>query len=210
MTPALNNPMTALHEYSKYPWRHFMNIQNTHDVSFVIFKIPMTLAWIFIKLPLTSPHEYSNYPWGHFMNNHDIFVSIQKTNYITSWSFKIPMASAFEYSNYSWGILNIHEVTSLVFWIFTKWRHGNIQNLTSWVFWIFKSVILDILNIQSDIGILNILEVMSWVLWIFKRSRVILNMNFKIPMTSASEYFHNVTSLFKIPMTSPHKYSKYP
>ena len=47
---------------------------------------------------------------------------------------------------------------------------------------------------------------MSWVFWIFKS--VILNMNFKIPMTSASKYFHNVNSLFKIPMTSPHKYSK--
>ena len=133
--------MTSLQEYSKYqchyecskypwrqlwifPWRQFvsiqnthdMNIQNTHDVS-LIFKIPMTSAlnyrmntqithevtsWI----TMTSLREYSKYQLHHFMNfqnNHGD-------------SFRI----------FKWGILNIHEVTSLVFWIFTKWRHGNI------------------------------------------------------------------------------------
>ena len=227
MASALNIPMTAIreyskypwHEYSKYPWRQLLNIQNTDDVS--------------IKLP----HEYSNYPWGHFMNNHDV----------TSWVFKIPITSLHEFSHgdsfriFKWPfwIFKIPMTSELsqsdvmanisneAFWIFTKWRHWYFEYSQSDVMGIFKSwrhgyfgiflkwchgyfeyskeVVhflicdMDILNIHSDIGILNI-----------QRSRVILNMNFKIPMTSASEYFHNVTSLFKIPMTSPHKYSKYP
>ena len=71
------------YDYSKYPWRQLwifpwlqfvriqntrhelVNIQNTHDVSFLIFKNTNDAS---IKLP----HEYSNYPWGHFMNNHDV------------------------------------------------------------------------------------------------------------------------------------------
>ena len=195
ITPAFNIPMTALWvfkifkipmvlacEYLNCTWRHFMHTQNTHDVTSIFIKLPLTsphevTSWVF-KRPITSLHEFSKYPWR---------------------IFKLPMRH-FEYSQsdvmgileYSWsdvmGILNIQ-------------IKCNFEYVT-WIFWI-------ILNIH-DIGILNILEVMSWVFWIFKRG-IILNMNFKIPMTSASEYFHNVTSwVFKIPMTSPHEYSKYP
>ena len=194
--------MTSLHAYSKYPWRqleyslnyrwpHLMNTQITHEVT----------SWVF-KRPITSLHEFSNYPWRQHSN-----IQINHEHFEYSWSDVI-------------GILNIHKVTS---WLYSKtdfmgileypWSDVmgilNIQKkcnfeYVTWIFWI-------ILNIHNDIGILNITEVMSWVFWIFKRSRVILNMNFKIPMTLASEYFHNVTSwVFKIPMTSPYEYSKYP
>ena len=178
--------MTSLQEYSKYqchyefskypwrqllifPWRHFVSIQNIHGVSlwifklhvtslhacsknpwrrFWIFKIPMTSAWIFIKLPLTSwilklPMRTS---WE------------KKTNYITRWIFKIPMASAFEYSNYPWSILNIHEVTSLVFWIFTAWEYSKADVMgileCSW------SDVMGILNIQKKCNF-------EYVTWIF-------------------------------------------
>ena len=135
----------------------------------------------------------------NFKNTHGVSIQI----------FKLTM----RHFEYSWsdviGILNIHKVTS---WEYSKADVMGILEF-SW------SDVMGILNIQKKCNfeyvtwifwiILNIHKVMSWVFWIFKRS-VILNMNFKIPMTLASEYFHNVTSwVFKIPMTSPYEYSKY-
>ena len=94
------------------------------------------------------------------------------------------------YCEYSWsdlmGILNIYEVTSLVFWI-TKWRYGNIQKLTSWVFW----------NSYSKLHFF----------WIFKIPMIITSRIFKIPMS---------LWIFKISMshiqnyTTSFEYSKYP
>ena len=173
-----------------------MNIQNTHDASFEyshdgtswVFKIPMT--WIF-KRHMVLACEYSI--------AHDVTSCILKIpinfNFLI---FKIPMTSAWifiklrltsphEYSNYFMTSLREYSKDQLIefskySWV-TKWRHGNM-----WP---------------------GYFEYSEWH-WYILRSCVVLNVNFKIPMTSAAEYFHNVTSLFKIPMTSPHKYSKYP
>ena len=75
------------------------------------------------------------------------------------------------------GILSMHEVTSCafeyspwVFWIIMKWRHGYFKYSESAVMGILKAGVMGILNIHSDIGILNILEVTS-LLWIFKKPR---------------------------------------
>ena len=105
------------YEYSKYPWRqlliftwrHFVSIQNTHNVTSCILKIPMTSAWIL------------NYRWPHLMNT-------QITHEVTSWVFKRPITSLHEFSKYPWrqhsNIQINHEVTSfmvtLVFWILFK------------------------------------------------------------------------------------------
>ena len=86
--------------------------------------------------------------------------------------------------------------------------HKYFEYSQSAVMGILKPGVMGILNIHSDIGILNILEVTS-LLWIFKKRRnfewILKIMSlwiFKIPMASAS--------VFKIPMSSPHKYSKCP
>ena len=110
--------MTSLQEYSKYyeyskyplrqllifPWRHFMNIQNTHGVS----------LWIF-KLHMTSLHAYSKYPWRHFwkfkipMTSAWIFIKLPLTSphEVTSWVFKTPITSLHEFSKYPWRIFKL-------------------------------------------------------------------------------------------------------
>ena len=62
------------------------------------------------------------------------------------------------------GILNIHEVTSWIFWIFMKWRHGylNFRKLTSLVIWMFM---------KWRHGILNIHEGTLWEFRIFMKWR---------------------------------------
>ena len=167
-----------------------LNIQNTHDITSRIFKIPMSL-WIFkismshiqnytitifkipiFKIPMTSlqnTHDVSFwiFPWRHF-------VKIQNTNDVTSWIFKMPHLNirklstwvfwthwSFEYSRSDvMGNLSIHEVRSTVI-------HAdvigilNIKKLTSWLFWIFTANTMGIVNIHV-MGILNTHELPSW------------------------------------------------
>ena len=146
--------MTSLQEYSKYPWRqeysifpwrqglwvfkinmtHFMSIQNTHGVSLWIFKLHMTSLHAYSKYPWRRfwyskypwrQLEYSlNYRWPHLTNTqitHEV-MSIQKTNYITP-------SSLHEFSKHPWRQHSNIQIThkALVFWIFTKWRHGYFE-----------------------------------------------------------------------------------
>ena len=91
------------------------------------------------------------------------------------------------YFEYPWklSILNIHEVTSWVFWMFESWRHGNIKKLTSWVLWIFMKWPYGYFEYSwgDVIGILK---------FIFKLTRLLLNI----------QNTHDITSrIFKIPMS---------
>ena len=108
--------MTSLHAYSKYPWRHFL-----------IFKIPMTSAWIFIELRLntqithevtlwitmTSLREYSKDQLLNFQNTHGVSFRIFKlmSDKVTSWKYwKADVMGILEYS---WSDV-------MVFWIFKR------------------------------------------------------------------------------------------
>ena len=155
MTPAFNIPMTALCEYSKYPWRHFMNIQNTHVLAceysnctwrhFMHTQNSLNYRWP--HLMNTQIHEYSKDQLHHSMN-------FQNTHGVGIRIFKLLMRH-FEYSlSDVMGILNIQKkcnfeyvtlifgifIVTLVFWIFLKWCHGYFEySKEVEEFWIFKN-----------------------------------------------------------------------
>ena len=90
-------------------------------------------------------------------------------------------------------ILNIHEVTSWVFWMFKSWRHGNIKKLTSWVLWIFMKWPYGYFEYSwGDVGILNTHEV---TLWKYSEADVmgILKFIFKITLLNIQNT-HDITS----------------
>ena len=123
-----------------------LNIQNTHDITSRIFKIPMSL-WIF-KISMshikqyTTSFEYSKYPWHHFKN-------IPK--YPWHQLLNIPMTSLCEYSNTN---DVTREYSKCIIWIFESCRYGYFEN--SW---------------SDVIGLLNTHEVTSWLFmnWVFMR-----------------------------------------
>ena len=105
---------TTSFEYSKYPWHHFKNIQNT-NVTMNIQNIHVTYSklhfWIF-KIPMTSLQEYSKIPMtSAFEYFHDV----------TLWIFKKTMTSLHEFSKCLMGNLNIRMLTPWVFWKFMEW-----------------------------------------------------------------------------------------
>ena len=177
---------TTSFEYSKYPWHHFTNIQNTNVIMniqniyvtysklhfFWIFKIPMTSLQEYSKIPMTSAFEYSHdvtlwtfkNQWRHFMN-------IQNASWVI-WIFECWRHGYFENS---WsdviGLLNTHEVTSWVIWVFMRWGQRQFNE--------YSSDGMGVLNIQkrrhgyfeyawSDVMCnLNIHKL--WVFWIFMK-----------------------------------------
>ena len=121
------NSYSKLHffEYSKYPWHHFKNIQNTnvtmniqnihvtysklHDF-FWIFKIPMTSLQEYSEIALTSAFEYSQ---ANTMGIFWIFMS---------WVFWI-LTKCHHGNIQSWRHVYFEYSVTLIFWIFLKWRH---------------------------------------------------------------------------------------
>ena len=103
-----------------------LNIQNIHDITSRIFKIPMSL-WIFkichiFKIPMTSLQEYYKIPMtSAFEYSHDV----------TLW---IPMTSLHEYSKCLMSNLNIRKLTPWVFWKFMRcywsFEYSWINNLS--------------------------------------------------------------------------------
>ena len=119
------------------------------------------------------------YSWSDLMG---ILIFFWRCRYRLFWiSMKLSMS-----------ILNIHEVTSWVFWMFKRWRHGNIKKLTSWVFWIFMKWPLGFLNIhwyfEYEVTLRKYSEadVMGILKFVIKITRLLLNI--QIPMTSLCEY----------------------
>ena len=123
--------------------RLLLNIQNTHDITLRIFKIPMSL-WIF-KIIQNICHIFKITLLLNIQNTHDITSRIfQNTHDVSFWIFP--------YSKYQWRqFMNIQNA-SWVIWIFECWRYGYFEN--SW---------------SDVIGLLNTHEVTSWVIWVFMR-----------------------------------------
>ena len=205
-------------------WRHFMNIQITHDI----------ISWI-IKLPLSLLQEYSNYPRRHYMNIqiicnvsmniqiiHDVTINIQISRDVTSLIFKFSVTSLHESSKHLWrhfmniqttvtslyGYSNYRDVTS---WIFKlPWRHfmnnQTTHDFTSWIFkyrevtsWIFKLLVTSAMNIQitHDVN-MNI----QTSLHEYLNSRDVSSWIFEFPWRLFMKTW--------IPVTSLHEYSNYP
>ena len=196
------------HGYCEYSWSDLMGILNIYEVTSLVFWITKCVMEIFrswrhgyfeihiqnYTLNIQNTHDITS---RIFQNTHDVsfwifpwrhFVNIQNSNDVTSWIFKIPHLNIRKLSPCafwkfmkwcisrsdvmvihevnSWGEVNgnlIFMLTSWVFWIFTKWIfmscHGYFEYSRIAVMGIFKAGVVGILNIHSDIGILNVLEV---------------------------------------------------
>ena len=138
----LNITMTSLCEYSKYQWRHFVNIQNAS------FEYSKAVAMVILK----HSFEYSRSDVIGLLNTHEVTSMV--IHEVTSCSV-------------IWGNLDADVIG--YFEILRSWRHGYFEYSCHGYFehsrlavmGIFKADAMGILNIHSDIGILNILEVTS-------------------------------------------------
>ena len=142
MTPAFNIPVTALSEYSKYPWRHFMNFQNTHECSNCTWR-----HFMHTQNTHNVTSEYSknpwrllelNYRWPHLMNT-------QITHEVTSWVFKRPITSLHEFSKYPWLQHSNIQITDEAFWIFIGFEYS----VMSWEY--SKADVMGILEYSKEV-----------------------------------------------------------
>ena len=175
-------PMRSLHEYSKYPWRNFSNqycILNMH----VMGALNISGVTLFIL----KIQEVKRIIWSDVMGLEYLW-----SDFMMKWP-----NGYFEYS-YSdlMGIMNIHEVTSMVFGY--SWM--------SWVFWISMTDVMRIFNIyewrQITYDVTSYSKYPWGHSWIFKIYPWHLNI-FQIPWRHFMniQNTRDVTSwIFKIPM----------
>ena len=152
------------------------------------------LFWISMKLS----HGYFEYSWSDVIG-----------------IFNVLKLTSSEYSKADVGV-NIHEMTSWVFWIFKSWRHGHfeylifneylifIQNYV--VFWIF--IVMTSLQEYSKCQCHYEYSKYPWrQLWIFPWRQFVSIQN------THDMNIHNTHGvslwIFKIPMTSASWYSNY-